>query len=89
MSPRPEQIKQWAEIRQRNMADFAHEQLSRLLRSELPEAIRGLDQDDAARLVVLIETSIDDQAAEIRRAERDLLTQIPLPLRGAVKRLLR
>lgn len=71
------------------MTDFAHQQLARVLRSEPPEAIKALDPDDAAKLVQLIDASLDEHQALVRRSERDLLTQVPLPFRGAVKKLLR
>lgn len=77
-----------AELR-RNMADFAHQQLSRVLRADLPAGVEAISAADAARLCQLIETALDDQQADIKRAERDLLAYVPLPLRGAVKRVLR
>ncbi|HTO01580.1 MAG TPA: hypothetical protein VL068_12985 [Microthrixaceae bacterium] len=72
-----------------NMAAFAHQQLSRVLKADLPAGIDTLDEDDVARLVLLVEDALDTQQADIKRAEKDLLVQVPLPFRGAVKRLLR
>ncbi|MGB6059073.1 MAG: hypothetical protein WBF71_12515 [Microthrixaceae bacterium] len=71
------------------MADFAHEQLSRVLRADLPAGVEAISEVDAARLFQLVEAALDAQEADIRRAERDLLGYVPLPLRGAVKRVLR
>lgn len=71
------------------MPDFAHEQLSRVLQAELPTDIQAISEADAARLCQMVEAALDQQQATIKRAQRDLLGYVPLPLRPAVKRLIR
>ncbi|MCB1256040.1 MAG: hypothetical protein KDB26_02995 [Microthrixaceae bacterium] len=71
------------------MSSKALDQLSDLLGAELPNGLDSLVDSDAAKLVELIQGAIESQQAEVERAEKDLIRNIPAPFRGPVKRILR
>ncbi|MBS1837495.1 MAG: hypothetical protein JST64_07340 [Actinobacteria bacterium] len=62
--------------------------LATVLGAEPPAAFDDLTDDEVDRLVAVIVDARRRHHEEIDRAEGDVVRHVPLPLRGAVKRLM-
>lgn len=65
------------------------EQLAELLGGQPPPALDALTDDELERLVAAIDGARRRHQDEVERAGADVVRHVPLPLRGAVRRLIR
>lgn len=64
-------------------------ELAALLGNEVPTALDELTDSEVGLLVAAIVDARRRHHEEVERAEAEVIGQVPLPLRGAVKRLMR